>query len=169
MRKQNKGLDMFTIKWNGDYCNYSVKFEDGWERLNSCNAATYKHSNWSNQNALNRVIKTETFYLVSYASPIMYVKRSYYMDNGEIINTSIYVNEIQWNCSHTTIQHISRFCRNLDFFHGIAVSYHDIKQAMQSKNIHFGLNGAITEHMQVIGKTPHELKTVFENECPKFW
>lgn len=160
---------MFTIKWNGDYYNYSVTFDDGWVRLNSCNAATYKHSTWSSENALNREVKTETFYLVSYATPIMYVKRHYYMDNGEIINTNIHVNELHWNCSRTTIQHISRFCRNLDFFYGIDVSYHEIKHAMLSTDLHFDCIMTIKERMRVIRETPYDMEKVFETCCPKFW
>ena len=159
---------MFTLKWNEYYSGYSVTFDDGWKRLNHCSAATYRTVSYSSENALQREVKTEKYYLVSYASPIIYVERKYYVDNGQIICTQIHVNEVQWNCSHTTIQHISRFCRNLDFFYGIDVSYHDIKQAMLSTALHYGFTTTIKDRMTITRETPYEMKSVFTAECPIF-
>lgn len=161
---------MFTIKWNGDYASYSVVFYDGWKRLNCCNAATYyeTHTDDENNNALHHRLKYETWYLVSYASPIMRVKRCTDLTNGRIVHTSIWVNEIKWNCSRTTIQHISRFCRNLHFFNSVDIDYYDIKDAMLGTNLHFGFVTTIKERMTVRRKTDYEMETLFKDSCPRY-
>lgn len=168
LNNEMKGIEMFTIKWNGDYAQHEVIFETGWARLNCCNAATYKHSNWSYERN-GQEVKTEKFYLVSYATPIMLVERKYYMSSGEIISTKIYVNESMWNCSRTTIQHISRFCNNLNFFYGIYCTYGDIRDAMKSADLHYGFSVAISAKTRVFRRTDKELRKTFKNECPKFY
>ena len=155
---------MFTIKWNGEYAQHKVTFESNWSRLNSCNAATYKHSSWSYEHS-GQEVKTEKFYLVSYATPIMLVERKYYMNSGKIIYTKIYVNESMWNCSRTTIQHISRFCNNLTFFYGIYCTYHDIRDAMKYSEF----SVAISPKTFVLRRTDEELRKTFKKECPRFY
>ena len=127
---------MFTLKWNDGMFDHACVFGDRWQRLNSCKAATFRHYNYSSNNALNREVKTETWYLVSYATPIMCVTRRYYVDKGEIIVISIRLNKDAWNCSNTTIKHISRFCNNLNFFYGIDISYHDIKTLVRDSEMY---------------------------------
>lgn len=161
---------MFTIKWNGAYSSYKVVFYDEWERLNSCNAATYyeTHTGDGKHNALHHTLKYETWYLVSYASPIMRVKRCTDLTDGRIVHTSIWVNELKWNYSRTTIQHISRFCRNLHFFNSVDISYHEIKNAMLGTNLHFGFVTTIKKRMTIRRKTDSEMETLFKEKCPRY-
>ena len=159
---------MFTIKWNGDYKTYSVVFYDGWQRLNSCNAATYyeTHIDSGTNNTLQHKLKYETWYLVSYASPIIRVKRCTDLNDGKIVHTSIWVNGLLWNCSRTTIKHISRFCRNLQFFNAVDISYCEIRDAMVGLNLHFTSVVTLKERMTLREKTNSEMQELFEYCCP---
>lgn len=163
-------MEMFNIKWQGDYSSYSVHFDDGWKRLNSCNAATHEKHNYSYDNALGIGILTDTYYLVSYATPIMIIKRVSTVQ-GTLIRTSIWINAYSWNISPTTKRQIKRFIDNINFFHqNIGCEYDDIVSRMNEHSIDDtdGTRLLISKRVCIYPISSYEIERRFEIQCPYF-
>ena len=116
---------MFTMYWKSDYSSYKATYSDGWQRLNYCNAAFYHRVFYDD--CTNDMYHIDKWYLNSYISPIMLVKRVYTVSDGNVKYLTFMLNEEQWRCSNTTIQHVSKFLKMLDHYFGIDVTYHDLK------------------------------------------
>lgn len=116
---------MFSLYWKSDFNSYKATYHDGWQRLNSCNAAYYHRVFYDEYT--NDINHNDKWYLNSYISPIMLVKRVYTVSDGNVKSLTFMLNEEQWRCSNTTIQHVSKFLNMLDHYFGIGVTYHDLK------------------------------------------
>lgn len=154
---------MFTLKWNGDYATYKTVFADDWKRLDRCNAAVYESELYRGVGYDER-----EYFLVSYASPIMSVLVRSYSDGH--VRFVIRVNEVQWNCSTSTIRHIGRFLKRF----GFPFTYHDVKAIMngQRMKLYFGANIEFTDArgfdiaLHYMRETPHTLKDYFNCRTP---
>lgn len=155
---------MFTIKWRDTIYGYEhmVTFDDGWKRLNCCNAATFKRTFTDTKGNVYAC-----HYLQSYATPILYVvkvKNKY----GILKDVRIYVNESMWDCSRTTISHIAKYCTNLLFFEDVPIDYYTIKDGMKylEKN-QTELEYKAQDRVYVVADTDSELRNLFVGSCPR--
>lgn len=124
---------MFKIRYNNSERNYITTYYSGFKRLRSCNAAWYKVVvNNDTHNALQHDMTFEHYGLVSYDTPILYIKRV--LDNTTKTDFwSIHVAAAYYNCSRSTINHVSKFLHivmgepeqpySSDLF-----TYHDLKK-----------------------------------------
>lgn len=163
---------MFSYKWQSDYgTSFIAKFYGKWNRFNYCKAAEFHKYDYYNAHDFigrERKVKRESWYLVSYCTPIIKMQREYWFDSGEIIHTDVFVNEESWNCSATTIHQLSRWLNELDFFRGFDFSYHELKEAMTGTNIHFLTFCNPKEHFTVKRVTSDEIEYIFQEECDEF-
>lgn len=133
---------MFSYNWTDEIGNeHRVCFPNGWKRLNSCKAATYHHMYVTEhtQNVMRDTLTHDTWYLVSYGTPIAIVQAC----KSDTLNKTdwlISLNEAYWNCSNTTRQHFSKF---LAFVTGCPYRYMHVKRLMQSPRMHFFTDGSL--------------------------
>ena len=167
---------MFSYNWtdeNGN--NYKVQFPKGWQRLNSCKAATYHtmHITEPTKNALRDTVTHDTWYLISYGAPIAIV-RAHHSDLLNNTNWTISLNEVYWNCSNTTIHHFSKF---LAFVTGCPYRYMQVKNLMRSSRMHFYMDGYLpevtdskgaTHNGHVYRLTPYAIKASFDRAVPYY-
>ena len=114
---------MFSIQWNNGMNDYKTTYFDGFKRFHSCNAATVEIERTSNDNALNHVIKTIKYALVSYDTPIAYVLYHHDLTTNKDGYT-LHINRDAYDCSSATIHQFSRFLRETM---GDIFTYHDVK------------------------------------------
>ena len=131
---------MFSFKYrpNDMTSEYRVTYGKEFERLDSCNAYTQFRLTTSNDNALHHTVINETFVLWSYAACILIV--TILTDQTDrTIRVNVSVNEDAWNCSRSTIRHVSRFLDRITYSHrfGCGLSYHYLKKVMNSVRMHF--------------------------------
>ena len=163
---------MFSYKWQSDCAvNFVATFYGKWNRFNYCKAAEFhKYDYYKSTDFIGRKreVKRESWYLVSYCTPIIKIQREYWFDSGEIIHTDVFVNEDSWNCSATTIHQLSRWLDELNSFRGIDLNYYELKKAMTGTSIHFLTFCNPKEHFTVKRVTSNEIEKMFQAECDDF-
>lgn len=131
---------MFSFKFRPDKQanEYHVICDNDFKRLDHCMAYVQARAKISTDNALHHTILHETFVLWSYSTCILIV--TVLTDETDCkIRINVSVNEESWNCSRSTIGHVSRFLRRLTSFYklGYGLTYHHLKQVMNSTRMHF--------------------------------
>lgn len=160
-------MTVFKYKWNDAVgFPHTATFWDGWKRINYSKAATYYRSHYTD------TIKQECYYLLSYATPIAMVSRTYHIGTGEIMNLTAYVNREYWDCSSTTIHHLSRWLNELKFFKGIDLDYQSVAKIMRDKTQ--GLYHAVPNRVYgydgvtFVCRTPHSEIIQMFTACPRW-
>lgn len=108
---------MFTYKWLDEIGNeHGSMFNDGWQRLGYCKAATYHHGYQTNtiDHYTHKKIthEWEWFYLVSYATPIAKVVKHTNYENG-FVSFSIVFDSETFDISRTTVKQLNRFLHDI--------------------------------------------------------
>lgn len=132
---------MFSFKFrpNDMASEYRVICGREFKRLDHCNAFVQHKATISIEtNALHHTILYEKFVLWSYSTCILIV--SVHTDETDNkINVNVYVNEDSWNCSQSTIRHVSRFLDRISksLHLGYGLGYYPLKKVMNSVRMHF--------------------------------
>ena len=172
---------MFTMKYSTENgSSLKIQFDDGWQRIRHSNSAYFHKSTVDDgkYNALRHTINHDSYFLCSYAAPIMWVHASK-DEHLNRLNISVCINEELWQYSRSTIRHISDFCRLLSFWYQIPddeLSYLRIKKEMKSNRLHFFLDGPLSNgitrdgykfHIHLYRETNDTMRSLFA-PTPKF-
>lgn len=163
----SKGNVMFSLNWESDYRRYEATYDDGWQRLNYCNAAIYSQVTYDE--CTYETHNIHEWYLNSYVSPIMMVRRIHNVSDGVVTSLTFAINEEQWRCSNTTIKHVSRFLKMLDHYHHIGVTYHDLKYWSNKSTDYYWHPMPVNAYdieASILFQTRREMLALFKRECP---
>lgn len=117
---------MFSVKWNYDYGRMKCIYNGDWKPLGRCSAAIARTIETSDKGYV-----TESFYFMSYATPIMVIN-NIKSDDGKVLVSNVFVNKDAYGCSNSTIRQTSKFLTYVNAFFIVGFNYQDIKIALKA-------------------------------------